>query len=191
MTHAAVGPKRRRDVIVLLSGGIDSSTCVAFYRRGRFHVMTLFIDYGQPAAEIERRSARAISRHYDVALHEVSVRGLQRRDVGYVPGRNAFLVCTALASAQSTSGLIALGIHAGTAYPDCSRAFVDACQTVADVYANGTIQVAAPFLEWSKSEIFAHAKKVGVPIDRTYSCEAGARKPCGKCLSCQDRASLR
>ena len=176
--------------LVLLSGGVDSATCVAFYRSKHFQVQTLFVDYGHPAAEMERDAARAVSSHFDVPLCEATLQGTAVRESGYVPARNALLVTVALATGQPREGLIALGIHDGTRYPDCTRRFVDSCQALADVYANGTIQIAAPFLEWRKGEIVEYARKVRVPLERTYSCEAGGPEPCGRCLSCQDRARM-
>lgn len=180
----------RPRVLVLLSGGVDSSTCVAFYKRNRFDVYGLFVDYGHPAVLAERRAARALTRHYRVPLHEVVIQGLPPQEHGYVPGRNALLVTAALSSGLLPSGLIALGIHAGTNYPDCSTRFITACQAVADVYSDGTIHIAAPFIEWTKGEILLFAKKARVPLRRTYSCERGRVRPCGRCLSCQDRMGV-
>lgn len=176
----------RHQVLVLVSGGIDSATCLAFYKRKRVEVEALFVDYGQPAKRAERTAARSIAAHYKIPLHEVRVHGLPVKDEGYVPGRNAFLVASALAIGIVESGLIALGIHAGTNYPDCTPSFISACQKIADVYANGVIQVTAPFLEWSKGEVILQARKSRVPLRLTYSCERGRAKACGKCLSCQD-----
>lgn len=177
-------------MLVLLSGGIDSSCCVSFYRSQGFSVEALFVDYGHPAADAERRAARSISRYFGVPLREAAVRGLHVPKAGYVPGRNALLVATALASRGPSPGLLALGIHAGTPYPDCTLRFIDACQALTDVYADGTVQMAAPFLEWTKGDILEYVQEVGLPLRRTYSCEMGASKPCGRCLSCQDRARI-
>lgn len=181
------GGASARRVLVLLSGGVDSSSCVALYLGKQFQVESLFVDYGHPAATMEREAATAISRHYGIHLREAKVEGLPSRENGFVPGRNALLVCTGLATGTPSAGLLALGIHDGTVYPDCTPGFVTACQTIADVYAEGRIQVVAPFLDWKKNDILTYAEEVGVPLDRTYSCEAGGPTPCGICLSCQDQ----
>lgn len=173
-------------VLVLLSGGVDSSACVAFYLDKRFDVACLFVDYGHPAAVVEQQAAVAITEHYGVHLQISRINGLPARKSGFVPARNALLVFTALACAEPERGLVALGIHSGTPYPDCTPRFVDACQALADVYAEGRVRIAAPFVTWTKGDIFTYAKKVGVPLDSTYSCEAGGATPCGTCLSCQD-----
>jgi 7-cyano-7-deazaguanine synthase len=90
---------------------------------------------------------------------------------------------------RSATG-IAIGIHAGTAYPDCSPLFVDRMQAVYDLYTSGRVKIVAPFLEWSKGEILAYACSSGVPLGLTYSCEAGSEPPCECCRSCLDRKLL-
>lgn len=182
--------KSKHQVLVLLSGGIDSSTCVAFYQRQHMSVEALLVDYGQPGALHERTAARAIGDHYSIKLHEAVVRGVAVSSAGYIPGRNVLLVSVAMASVAPTSGLIALGIHAGAHYADCSPGFIGACQSLADVYYSGAVRMASPFVDWSKADIVTLAKEIHVPLDLTYSCEAGGATACGSCLSCLDRARL-
>ena len=177
-------------VLVLLSGGIDSSACVGFYRAQKMAVEALFVNYGQPGAKQERVAALAISRHYQIKIHEAAVRGVAVVRAGFVPGRNALLVATALSCVAPESGLIALGIHAGVPYVDCRPGFLTACQALADVYHGGAVRIAAPFVEWSKADIVTAARDLKVPLQRTYSCEAGGAMACGVCLSCLDRARM-
>lgn len=174
-------------VLVLLSGGVDSSCCVTFYLAQRLTVECLFVDYCHAAANAERRAARAIAKHYGVVLHEMTITGLPPRSSGLIPARNALLICTALASVAPTTGLVAIGIHGGTPYPDCTPQFVSACQSLTDIYTDGRVKIAAPFAEWTKGDLYTYAGEVGVPVVQTYSCEAGASEPCGDCLSCKDR----
>lgn len=178
-------------VLVLFSGGLDSSSCAAFYLERRLKVSGLFIDYGQPAALQEWRAASQLSEHLRIGLRRAVVKGIPCPERGFIPARNALLICMALATTTAPlTGLIALGIHSGTPYPDCTPSFLLACQALADVYANGKLQIAAPFLEWSKAEVVTYAKQAGIPLNMTYSCEAGGPEPCGRCLSCQDRLDL-
>ena len=58
------------------------------------------------------------------------------------------------------------------------------------IASQGAVQIGAPFADWSKSEVFAYARTIGLPIDLTYSCEVGGARECGKCLSCIDRKAL-
>ena len=93
---------------------------------------------------------------------------------------------TALLAKWPFVGTIVLGIHAGSRYPDCSPAFISVMQSALDLYTRGTVQLLAPFLEWTKRDIVAFAEASGVPVHLTYSCELGRDQPCGACPSCSD-----
>ncbi|MBI3016231.1 MAG: 7-cyano-7-deazaguanine synthase [Candidatus Tectomicrobia bacterium] len=175
---------------VLVSGGIDSAALLAFYLRQRFNVRALFVDFGQPAAKQESHAARAVCKHYGVRLSIMTVKAGAAFSAGEIPGRNAFLVFATVLVCGAQPGMIAIGIHEGPPYYDCSEGFLKSIQTVVDGYAAGRIKVAAPFLKWGKQTIWEFCKKVGVPVDSTYSCEKGGVRPCGRCLSCKDREAL-
>ncbi len=100
------------ETIVLLSGGIDSSCCVAFYRQTGHEVKGAFVDYGQPANKREEHSARAIAAHYAIPLDITRSVGPPQILDGEIAGRNAFLVFAAMLHLRPESGLMALGIHA-------------------------------------------------------------------------------
>jgi 7-cyano-7-deazaguanine synthase len=173
-------------VVVLLSGGVDSTACLAYYRRQRRqYVSALHVNYGQSARVRELRAARAVSAHYGVRLRTIRVSATRALD-GYIPARNALLLTLALMHFGSGSGLVSLGIHAGTRYADCTPDFVRAMQAVFDVYAQGTVVIDAPFVEWRKGDIWRYLQKRRAPIRLTYSCELGKRQPCGTCPSCHD-----
>lgn len=131
-----------------------------------------------------------VARHFDVPLKILHWSGSVKLREGEIVGRNAFLFMGALMEVKSGSGIIAAGIHAGTFYYDCSPEFLSAMQTVVDGYCDGRVNLAAPFIEWSKQQVFAFFKSEGVPVDLTYSCEKGTAQPCKECLSCWDRRNL-
>jgi 7-cyano-7-deazaguanine synthase len=178
------------NALVLLSGGIDSSCCVAFYRRMGYDVRGVFIDYGQPVNQKEEESAQAIAEHYAIPLQVIRVCGPVANFKGEIPGRNAFLVFGALLYHPAITGLLALGIHAGTAYYDCSEYFADQLGNVLSGYRAGQIVLATPFVKWSKQMVYQFCIDSRVPTDLTWSCEVGPSAPCGHCLSCKDRAHL-
>jgi 7-cyano-7-deazaguanine synthase len=180
-----------QNTLVLLSGGLDSTACVQYYLDNQHTVQALTIDYGQLAFKQERLAAERIANHYQIRLSMASVSGLPAFQTGYIPGRNLLLLTLALVATQFDRGLIAIGIHAGTSYVDSSERFVREAQRVIDLYADGRILIAAPFLDWSKGEIWAYCAMTGVPTEFTYSCEAGSEPPCGDCPSCKDREALR
>jgi 7-cyano-7-deazaguanine synthase len=197
MTHTAqrrkkvsTGLRQKSRVDVLLSGGIDSAALLAFYLRERLDVRPLFVDFGQPAAKQELRAARAVCKQYGVRLSIMTVRSWAAFSVGEIPGRNAFLLFAAMLVRNMRPGVIAIGIHEGPPYYDCTEGFLTSIQAVIDGYAAGRIKIAAPFLKWGKHVIWEFCKKARVPIDMTYSCEKGGARPCGTCLSCKDRKAL-
>lgn len=150
----------------------------------------LFVNYGQLASPREDSAAAAICRHYEIPLQRIAVTGYENLSNGYVVGRNAFLLHTALMAFRPSTGIIALGIHSGTPYVDCTADFLRHMQASFDLYTNGRIRVDAPFLHWNKREIWEFCREADVPLGLTYSCENGLEQPCGKCGSCKDLEAL-
>ena len=177
-------------VLVLLSGGMDSTAAVAFYLEQRCDVDCLFVDYGQVAATREFVAAQRVAAHYRVPLRRVTCAGLRTKAGGLVLGRNTFFLFIALMEFDAPSGLIAAGVHAGTPYYDCGGAFIERTQSVFDGYADGRIRIGVPFLTWSKRVIWEFCQDKRVPVLMTYSCELGREQPCGECRSCKDLEAL-
>lgn len=188
--RSRVVPEANNSVAVLVSGGIDSAALLAFYLSQRFSVRALFVDFGQPAARQESRAAKEVCNHYGVDLSIMTVKSGATFSSGEITGRNAFLVFSALLVCGTRPGMIAMGIHEGPPYYDCSEGFLKSIQTVVDGYAAGKVKVAAPFLKWGKQVIWEFCKEAKVPVESTYSCETGGVPPCGNCLSCKDREAL-
>jgi 7-cyano-7-deazaguanine synthase len=183
-------PRPTRLVTVLLSGGIDSTACVEFYLAQQAKVTALNIDYGQPSARREQVAASKIAKHYQVPLKKLTISGLKPLESGYIIGRNAALLAAALLASKSLPSVMAMGIHSGTNYSDCSSHFVAIMQAVFDLYADGKTIVAAPFLQWSKLDIWNYVLMKKIPFEITYSCELGKQQPCGSCLSCSTLETL-
>ncbi len=177
--------------LILLSGGIDSSACTYFYKSQGFLVETLFLNYGQAAEKKEEIAAQRIAETLDVPLSTIK---LERRVVktfkGEIIGRNALFLFAALMEFQNKNGIIGIGIHSDTPYYDCSLEFVKKIQETFDGYTDGCIRIGAPFLDWSKADVWEYFIKSGIPSELTYSCELGLSQPCGKCLSCKDLEAL-
>jgi 7-cyano-7-deazaguanine synthase len=131
-------------------------------------VSALFVDYGQPDADKEAASAAAVSKHYAIELRTLALTGYEPPD-GYVQGRNAVFLSLALMKTTFSCGLIALGIHGGTPYVDCTSRFCCKMQEVCDLYTGGQVQIGAPFMDWTKSEIWDYACEHGVPLDVTHT----------------------
>lgn len=175
----------KSEVVVLLSGGIDSTACLHFYQMEKYTITPLYVDFGQISAENEISSARAVCQYYGLELKILELKLKEFKD-GEISGRNAFLLMAALMYFNQSCGLVSIGLHKGTAYKDCSPDFVKKIQQIFDLYHGGAIKVGAPFLCWDKSEIWDYCIYNKVPINLTYSCELGDKQPCGKCISCND-----
>jgi len=178
------------DVIVLLSGGIDSAACVAFYRQLGHAVVGVFVDYGQPVRGQEEKSAVAIASHFDMPLTIIRSAGPRTNYAGEIAGRNALLCFSALLFRPIQRGVIALGIHHGTTYYDCSESFAADLGRIISGYTSGQLALGVPFLAWDKQMIIEFAAEADVPVELTWSCEVGPVSACGKCLSCREREAL-
>lgn len=210
--------RKGRGSVVLLSGGMDSATCLALAARDAPPVHALTFAYGQRHAR-ELRSAGRLARRYRAVAHHVvdlplgpllpsaltrpsarlpdrpAPRG--RIPSTYVPARNSILLAVALGYAESHGlGRIYFGANAVdySGYPDCRPAFVRAFNALArrairsPSEGGRSVRVVAPLLRRSKAGIVRLGERLGVPWDATWSCYAGGRTPCGRCDACRLRA---
>lgn len=173
-----------------MSGGIDSAACANLLSSRGMSVDGLFIDHGQAAAEREAKAVSTLAAHLGIDVRKAGLLASRPFGPGELPGRNAFLIFTALLLSGGRSGLLGLGLHAGTPYYDCSQAFVTAIGQLVAEHTDGRVSIVAPFVTWTKKDVFDYFVSAGLPIDSTYSCEAGTEPTCGACASCRDRAAI-
>lgn len=176
---------------VLMSGGIDSAACAHLLRSQGLAVGGLFIDYGQAAAEREARAVSSLAEYLGIAVRKIGLSGSPSSGPGEIVGRNAFLIFTALLQTRGRSNLLALGLHAGTPYYDCSETFVASVNRLVAEHTDGRVSVVAPFITWTKKDVYDYFVSARLPLEITYSCEAGTEPTCGACASCRDREALR
>jgi 7-cyano-7-deazaguanine synthase len=157
-------------------------------------VRALWIDYGQPSALAEEQAIEQIAEHYQLPLQKVHVRGITWPKLGNelieYRGRNLTLVSLALNTTTIEPGLVALGIHRGTTFSDCSAAFSEQLNNLLILLSDGLLRLDCPFLNWSKQDIFEYAIANAVPVDLTYSCERGLLPPCKECVKCRDMEAI-
>ncbi|MGE7595631.1 7-cyano-7-deazaguanine synthase [Peribacillus frigoritolerans] len=177
-------------VLILLSGGVDSSALVHYHISQGEKVEAVFFDYGQKSHKQELLSAQKICNHYGVKLHHKKF-GFKLSDYdGEYFCRNGLFILAGCGLLEKPVSLISIGIHSGTPYYDSSPTFINDTQTMLDGYFGGTTRVIAPFLDYSKRQVYEYVVNHQVPIQLTYSCESGQKEPCGYCLSCIDRRLL-
>lgn len=162
--------QRLRTVVICYGGGVDSTALIAYYLDLGFKVSGIHFGYGQPALGNEREAVEAISQHYQVpvVLSELRPSLVVRKDKECM-GRNALFVLFAAQLLKGESGLISLGIHAGTSYYDCSAAFTKDMQQLLDGYYRGTVVLDVPFVNFTKDEILRFCEEREVPLDLTFS----------------------
>lgn len=187
---AGDGPVDGKAAEVLLSGGIDSACCAHFLKTRSISVRGIFIDYGQAAAKPEHLAATGVASQLGIPLRTLEAHGVKDFSKGELIGRNAFLIFSAIFLARVHKGTLAIGIHAGTPYFDCTPGFLSRMQVLAEEHTGGRLTVLAPFLTWEKRAIFKYFQDARLSPDLTYSCESGTTPPCGACASCQDRKLL-
>lgn len=182
--------ERGNHATVLMSGGIDSAACAAFLISRGLGVSAVFVDHGQAAVEYERVAVRSLAVALEIEVQELALTGAAPFGAGELVGRNAFLVFSALLATRARSSRIALGLHAGTPYYDCSPTFVDTINRAVAEHTDNAVQVIAPFIEWTKRDVYDYFIQQGLPIELTYSCEFGGVPACGVCASCLDRRAM-
>jgi 7-cyano-7-deazaguanine synthase len=180
----------QRRATVLMSGGIDSSALAYHLLSQGFFVEGRFVDYGQLAAKPEFEAVCAIAKHLEISVQKIVITGLGSSGSGELVGRNALLIFSVLFGIQGQPGLLGIGVHAGTAYFDCSPDFVTTVDKLVAEHTDGKVSVVAPFLGWSKKDVFDYFVASGLPVEVTFSCEAGTIPTCGVCASCRDREAL-
>lgn len=204
--------------IVLLSGGLDSSTVLAVARARGFECFALSVHYGQ------RHSAElTAARHIATALGalEHRVMGVDLAGIGgsaltdnrvavpespaagipvtYVPARNSLLLSLALGWAEVVGAAdIFVGVNAVdySGYPDCRPEFIEAFERLARLATKAGVEgtqfkIQAPLIAMSKADIIRTGSDLGVNFAMTVSCYQAADDgaACGKCDSCRLRTA--
>jgi 7-cyano-7-deazaguanine synthase len=174
-------------VIVLLSGGIDSSVLTAHLKSNEDEVFGLIFNYGQPAFPREEEAAKSIANIYCHDFRVKNIAGLVAQDPGAViwPFRNAILISLAVNWAVEVGAdSVYLGATQGDydAFPDCRPEFV---ALMHDAAQHTGVTVSAPFTTKSKASVVKLGESLGVPLGETWSCYSAER--CGGCIACLTR----
>lgn len=199
-----------KKAIVLLSGGLDSTTTLYYALDKGYDCQALIFDYGQRHRR-EIKSAKTVARHTKVPFHVLRIKlpwkgsslldkakKVPTKGVGkvipstYVPGRNIIFLSFALSFAESHDAeAIFIGAHTVdySGYPDCRPEFFRAFQQVINkgTKVSDRVKIIAPLLKMNKAQIIKLGRKLGAPLDQTWSCYQGGVKPCGVCDSCRIR----
>lgn len=203
--------------VVLLSGGLDSTVCMAVAKSQDLEIFPISFDYHQ-RHRIELYSARKVAAFYGVGRHLIvetnmeAIGGSALTDPGinvpegdierenvpitYVPARNLIFLSYALSYAEVLQAqYVFIGVNAVdySGYPDCRPEFIQRFQALADFSTKSAvvdrrhIEIATPLQTLSKKEIVLLGQRLGAPLALTHSCYKGGEKACGVCDSCRLR----
>ncbi len=174
--------------ILLFSGGIDSTALLDLYIKNKKEFRCIHFSYGQKNERMERIASKNIANHYNIEVENINISFPLFYNKDEILCRNAMLIISA-AAINTDPCQIALGIHGGTDYYDCSKDFILNCQKILDGYFLGIKQIVTPFIEYNKDDIINYCFKHKIPLELTYSC-IRSNSPCGICGSCLQRAKV-
>ena len=200
--------------VILLSGGLDSTTVLAIAKEQNYDCYALSFDYGQKQRS-ELESSIAIAKKSNViehrimkiSLNDIGGSALTDKDISvpkfsdsddipitYVPARNTIFLSFALAWAEVVDcQTIFIGVNAldYSGYPDCRPEFIEAFEAMANLATKQSvegdkIQIKTPLINMTKAEIIKKGLSLGVDYTETTSCyDANSLgEACGECDAC-------
>lgn len=203
-----------KKAIILLSGGLDSATCLALAKSKNYECYALSLNYGQKHNS-ELKAAENLSKIFDVRQHETMEINFgnfggsaltdeqivvndynNSNDIPntYVPARNTIMLSLALGWAEIVNAnSIFIGVSSVdySGYPDCRSEYIEAFRKMANLATKSgiegqEIQIATPLIHLSKAETIKLGASLGLDYSKTISCYRANDKglACGTCDSC-------
>ncbi|MBT3195021.1 MAG: 7-cyano-7-deazaguanine synthase QueC [Candidatus Ruthia sp.] len=203
--------------VVLLSGGLDSTTTLAIAKSQGFECYALSFDYGQKQKS-ELNSATKIAKQFGAIDHKImnislsdfggsaltddniDVPEFKESDeipITYVPARNTIFLSFAMAWAEVLDCQnIFIGVNAldYSGYPDCRQAYIDAFESMANLATKQGVEgqklsIVTPLIDLNKADIIKKGLSLGVDYSLTTTCYQANDKgeACGICDACEYR----
>lgn len=203
--------------LILFSGGLDSTTCLAYAKSLGYDCYALSFDYGQRHVS-EIRASEKIARHYQVKSHKIfkfpigelggsaltensievpEFNGSLEIPVTYVPARNTIFLSVALGMAEVLKAeAIFTGVSSTdySGYPDCRPEYIAAFQKLANLATKEAVEgnpvkIITPLMNLSKAETVKLGVSLGVDYSMTVSCYQATEEglACGSCDPCHFR----
>ena len=203
-----------KKAVVILSGGMDSTTAAFIAKKEGYELIPLHFNYGQRTEKRELKSFNDICDYLNIKNRyiidipffkqigasalvdeniEVPVDGIKPGvPVTYVPFRNGIFLSIAAAVAEKEgANALFIGVveEDSSGYPDCREEFIKNMQRAIN---SGTkpqthIEIKTPLIHLKKEDIVKKAIEVGVPLELTWSCYKEEQEACGVCDSCRLR----
>lgn len=205
-----------KKAVVLVSGGLDSTTVLAMAKQAGFECYTLSFDYGQ-RHRAELQAAELVSKQMNVADHRVANIDLtlfggsaltddaiavpeeegEGIPITYVPARNTIFLSFALAWAEVLGANdIFIGVNAVdySGYPDCRPEYIESFEKMANLATKVGVEgqrltIQTPLIDLTKAQIIQAGLDLGVDYSQTISCYQADNEglACGVCDSCRLR----
>lgn len=205
-----------KKAVVVMSGGMDSTTLLYYALHEGYKVDAVSFDYGQRHKK-ELDFAKSTCDKLNVSHRIVDLTNLngllqgsaltspdievpeghyaqENMRITVVPNRNAIMLSIATGYAVSQgSEVVMTGVHAGdhAIYPDCRPEFIEKMSETMRVanegFGNPRLRIEAPFVQITKADIAKLGDDLGVNWEETWSCYKGGEKHCGKCGTCVER----
>ena len=197
----------RKKVVVLHSGGLDSTVCLLLALEKVYEAISLGIDYNQKSRAELQCAARLCDR-FNIERKVLKVEWdkpgryipMDRTvaDIGkgvspaFLPGRNVLFLVLGYAEASGIKASeVWIGINSVdySGYPDCRPEFLQEFQKMISLAMPDGPEVVAPLVSMSKPEIAKEAIRLGIGSNDTWSCyrpikTSNGFKPCGRCDAC-------
>ncbi len=188
-------------VVVLCSGGLDSTLMTIVLRSEGDQVLPLHINFGQLCEGMEASTCLATAKRLGLPTPEIiDVSGLRTIpssltqsnlrivDDAFFPTRNLmFLVIGAAYGFGKRAEGVAIGLLANPMFPDQRPEFVRSAQSAIEASLGREMKVLAPFIKLDKRDVIRLARDLNLSLDAVYSCHRGAVPTCGECISCIER----
>lgn len=200
--------------VVLLSGGLDSTVCMAYAHDKGYELFPLSFNYHQRHSK-ELSCAKKVAEYYHSTRHliietnmdaiggsaltdsniEVPNGDVNRSDIPatYVPARNLIFLSYALGYAEVVgASRVLIGVNAldYSGYPDCRPEFIERFQLLADYSTKASVQnsqkitIETPLIDLTKKDIVLLGARLHAPLQLSTSCYKGEDAACGTCDSC-------
>ena len=205
-----------KKAVIVLSGGLDSTTCMGMAKEKGYELYPITFHYGQKHnREVEQ--AKKVAEYYDAPDHRIvnisflnQIGGSALTDdsidvpsdmdedeipVTYVPARNMIFLSLASAYAEVIGAeAIYIGVSAVdySGYPDCRPEFIQSMNETVNLAtkagATGSeMKIDTPLINMTKADTVNEGLRLNVPYELTTSCYNGEEEACGECDSCRLR----
>lgn len=201
-----------RQAVLILSGGMDSTTLLLYLKQQNYQVWALSFNYGQRHQK-ELEFAEYWAKKECMGWHNINISFIKElgdrsallntkidipftnysstsQQITVVPNRNMIMLSIAVGWAENlgiSQVFFAPHTNDQAVYPDCRPEFVAALSQATRLATYQHVEILAPFVHKTKADIAKIGFDLGLDFAKTWSCYQGLLYHCGKCGTCQER----